>query len=82
MKPGYFTETSDIYPFAGKVRTVNISKPDSPVSFCYVGFILPEPNRLFSEFSTDQYLLNLPTEDFSTYGQIQRLYHKIVFKIN
>ncbi len=56
----------DIYPFAGKVRTVNISKPDSPVPFCYVDFILPEANRLFSELATDQYLLNLPTEDFST----------------
>ncbi len=54
-----------IYPFAGKIRTVNISKPDSPVPFCYADFILPEANRIFSELAKDQYLRKLPIEDFS-----------------
>lgn len=54
----------DIYDFAGKIRTVNISKPDSPVPFCYVDFISSEANRIFGELAQDHYLVGLSHHDF------------------
>lgn len=54
----------DIYTFAGKIRTVNISKPDSPIPFCYVDFISSEANRIFGELAQDQYLVGLSHPDF------------------
>lgn len=56
---------SEIYDFAGKVRTVNISKPDSPVPFCYVDFIPSEANRIFGELAADRYLVGLAQLPFS-----------------
>lgn len=55
----------DIYEFAGKVRTVNISKPDSPVPFCYVDFIPSEADRIFGELAKDKYLVGLELSEFS-----------------
>lgn len=49
----------DIYDFAGKFRTVNISKPDSPVPFCYADFLPTEANRIFTELQNDRYLVDL-----------------------
>ncbi len=54
----------DIYDFAGKVRTVNISKPDSPVPFCYVDFIPTEADRIFGELAKDNYLVGLDHANF------------------
>lgn len=54
----------DIYDFAGKVRTVNISKPDSPVPFCYCDFIPAEANRIFIELKNDKYLVGLDQPEF------------------
>lgn len=54
----------EIYNFAGKIRTVNISKPDSPVPFCYVDFIPSEANRIFGELERDKYLVGLSQPDF------------------
>lgn len=54
----------EIYDFAGKIRTVNISEPDSPVPFCYVDFIPSEANRIFSELARDKYLVGLAQPEF------------------
>lgn len=54
----------DIYDFAGKVRTVNISKPDSPVPFCYADFIFSESQRIFSQLTTDNYFVGLSKDKF------------------
>lgn len=55
----------EIYDFAGKVRTVNISKPDSPVPFCYVDFIQSEANRIFGELKQAKYLVGLSQPEFA-----------------
>ncbi len=55
---------SDVYDFAGKIRTVNISKPDSPVPFCYCDFIPSEANRIFTELKNDNYLVGLDQPAF------------------
>lgn len=54
----------DVYDFAGKTRTVNISKPDSPVPFCYADFILPESERIFVELARSNFLVGLEKEEF------------------
>lgn len=54
----------DIYDFAGKVRTVNISKPDSLVPFCYCDFIPAEANRIFTDLKNDKYLVGLDQPTF------------------
>lgn len=54
----------EIYDFAGKVRTVNISKPDSPVPFCYADFIFSESQRIFNQLADDSYFIGLPKADF------------------
>lgn len=53
-----------IYDFAGKVRTVNISKSDSPVPFCYADFIFSESQRIFNQLATDNYFVGLPKDRF------------------
>lgn len=55
----------EIYDFAGQVRTVNISKPDSPVPFCYCDFIPSESSRIFSELARDNYLVGLEHDEFT-----------------
>ena len=41
-----------VYPFAGQIRTVNITKQDSSIPFCYADFIEPEANRIFQNLGT------------------------------
>lgn len=41
-----------VYPFAGQIRTVNITKQDSSIPFCYAGFIESEANRIFQNLGT------------------------------
>ena len=55
---------SDIYDFAGKIRTVNIAKPDSPVPFAYADCIQPYADQIFSELKRRHYLVNLEKPDF------------------
>lgn len=54
----------DIYDFAGKVRTVNIAKPDSPVPFAYADYIQPYADQIFSELERRKYLVGLETPKF------------------
>ena len=56
----------DIYDFAGQVRTVNISKPDSSVPFAYADYIKPYSDRIFSELKTRHYLTSLEKPEFVT----------------
>ena len=53
-----------VYPFAGKIRTVNITKPDSDIPFCMADFIALEADRIFSELKVNNYLKGLPKEKF------------------
>ena len=45
-----------VYPFAGQIRTVNITKQDSSIPFCYADFIEPEANRIFQDLEVKNYL--------------------------
>ena len=49
----------DIYPWAGKTRTVNIAKENW---FCRWDFIDAQATKLFSELKTENYLADLPKE--------------------
>ena len=53
---------SDIYDFAGKVRTVRIAK-DSSV-FCYPEFIEEYQKSIFEKLKQQDYLINLPKDEF------------------
>lgn len=55
----------ELYDFAGKIRTVNIAKPDSPVPFCYADFIQSEANRIFTQLKSDNYLVGLDQPSFA-----------------
>lgn len=54
----------DIYGFAGKIRTVNIAKPDSPVPFAYADYIRPYADQIFSELKRRNYLVGLEKSEF------------------
>jgi cell filamentation protein len=53
-----------IYDFAGKIRTVNITKIDSSIPFCYADFIESEAERIFSELEKEKYLRGRSKADF------------------
>lgn len=53
-----------IYPFAGQIRTVNITKQDSSIPFCYADFIEQEANRIFQDLETKNYLKNETKAEF------------------
>ena len=53
-----------VYSFAGQIRTVNITKQDSSIPFCYADFIEQEANRIFRNLETKNYLKNETKEDF------------------
>jgi cell filamentation protein len=53
----------DVYPWAGKYRTVRISKDSS--SFCYPENIAREMRALFTSLKTKQYLRGLSREGFA-----------------
>ena len=51
----------DIYPFAGKIRKVNISKGNM---FCNVNYIDNQAKLIFNKLKEDNYLNNLKIETF------------------
>ncbi len=54
----------DIYEFAGKIRTVDITKPEASVPFAYARFIETEANRIFGALNDKKYLVNLELQLF------------------
>lgn len=54
----------DIYDFAGKIRTVDIAKPDAKAPFAYVRFLNKECMRVFDDLKSKQYLTGLSKQDF------------------
>ena len=54
----------DIYDFAGKIRTVDIAKPDASVPFAHAQFIGAEAKRIFCDLADKDYLANLDREGF------------------
>ena len=52
----------DIYDFAGKVRTVNLTKGNTP--FCYVQNIEAEQRRIFVGLKSENYLVELTKDTF------------------
>ena len=54
----------DVYVWAGKYRTVRLSKGDS--AFCYPEFIATEMKRVFSWLKEHRYLQRLSMPDFAT----------------
>jgi cell filamentation protein len=53
-----------VYPFAGQIRTVNITKQDSSIPFCYADFIESEANRIFQNLEAKNYLKNETKAEF------------------
>ena len=53
----------DIYPFAGKVRTVDISKGETRFANC--NFIEPEGTRLARQLADENWLSDLSAEQFA-----------------
>lgn len=53
----------DIYPWAGRYRTIRISKGNS--MFCYPQNIAAEMRRLFSDLRTSRHLRNLTANEFA-----------------
>lgn len=51
----------DIYPWAGKLRTVDIAKSNM---FCKVQFIQIQADEIFEKLKADQYLVDLSREVF------------------
>ncbi|MGH7238029.1 MAG: Fic/DOC family protein [Candidatus Saccharimonadales bacterium] len=54
----------DIYDFAGKLRTVDIAKPDAKAPFAYVRFLESENKRVFDDLKSKKYLAGLRKQDF------------------
>jgi cell filamentation protein len=54
----------DVYIWAGKPRTVRISKQGNP--FCFPEHIETQAAKLFAELKTESFLENLAPDDFST----------------
>lgn len=52
----------DVYPFAGELRREMISKGSS--SFAHPQFIEPELKKIFQALKEEDYLTNLPREEF------------------
>lgn len=52
----------DLYPWAGKIRTIAISKQDT--RFCQPEFIEREANKIFAQLENKQFLVNLDFEAF------------------
>lgn len=51
----------DVYPWAGKIRSVDIAKSNM---FCKVQFIKTQADEIFGELKNDCYLEGLPKEKF------------------
>jgi cell filamentation protein len=54
----------DVYSWAGKFRTVRISKGDS--AFCYPEHIEKEMQKLFDDLKSQNYLCELSPDEFAT----------------
>jgi cell filamentation protein len=54
----------DVYPWAGRFRTVRIGKDGS--AFCYPEHIAREMKRLFADLKLRGYFHNLSTDDFAS----------------
>jgi len=54
----------DIYDFAGKLRTVDIAKPDAKAPFAYARFLESESKQVFDDLKSKKYLLSLCKQDF------------------
>jgi cell filamentation protein len=54
----------DVYTWAGRVRTVRISKQGNP--FCYPEHIEAQARKLFAELKANNFLGNLEPDEFST----------------
>lgn len=54
----------DIYDFAGHIRTVDITKPDSAVPFAYAKYIESEAGHIFRELKNKDYLNDLDRDSF------------------
>jgi cell filamentation protein len=54
----------DVYAWAGRVRTVRISKQGNP--FCYPEHIQAQAEKLFAELKANNFLENLEPDEFST----------------
>lgn len=54
----------DVYPWAGKYRTVRISRGQS--AFCYPEHIHREMQRLFQRFARNKHLKGLTPDEFAT----------------
>ena len=54
----------DVYAWAGRVRTVRISKQGNP--FCYPEHIEAQASKLFAELKANNFLENLEPDEFST----------------
>lgn len=55
----------EVYPFAGQIRTVNITKENSSIPFCMADFILPEADRIFEKLQSENYLKDKPIDQFA-----------------
>lgn len=53
----------DVYEWAGKPRTVRMSKQGSP--FCFSEHIEAQASKLFSDLRADNFLANLPAAEFA-----------------
>ena len=67
--PGYLLHIhkvlfDDIYDFAGKIRTVDIAKPDASAPFAYVQFLEAESKRIFEELANKSYFKGLDARTF------------------
>lgn len=54
----------DMYGFAGKLRTVDISKPDASAPFAHAQFLEVEGKRIFDELVKQKYLTELDEKQF------------------
>jgi cell filamentation protein len=54
----------DIYDFAGKLRTVDIAKPDAKAPFAYARFLASESKQVFGDLKSKKYLIGLSKQDF------------------
>ena len=53
----------DVYPWAGQVRTVRISKDGNP--FCFPEHVEGQANRLFDDLRSENYFRNLDAQTFA-----------------
>ena len=55
----------EVYDFAGKIRTVNITKTDSDIPFCFADFIETEADRIFKDLASKNYFRGYSLSDSS-----------------